>query len=184
MLHATDHALCSLCEGRNNQKAYWWQGPESPFSEGAAQSHGVASGSPAGPSRPQTVVGCSGDGCSSPLFQAPVTSASVASPPSSAGWGSSSGNVNSGGSGCSGGCQYFWQRPGHPCSSHTGPGCPSGFGCVHYEWCSNGIVLRGGSGSSSSSPGRKPSRHEVRPLFFYVPKPDCFEISHRSSRDQ
>lgn len=150
---------------RNNQKAYWWQGPESPFNEGAAQSHGVSSGSPKGPSRPQTVIGCSGDGCSSPLFQAPVTSASVASAPSSASWGSSSGSFNSGGGGgggggCSGGCQYFWQKPGHPCSNHAGPGCPNGFSCVHYEWCSNGIVLRGGSGSSSS-PGHKPSRHEL-----------------------
>ena len=54
--------------GQENEKSNsWWQGSKSPFSDGATQSQGA---------RPrQRVVGCSGDGCSSPLFSAPAPAA-------------------------------------------------------------------------------------------------------------
>lgn len=132
--------------GRNQQHEnnYWWQGPKSPFSEGAAQNQGISN-------RPQTVVGCSGDGCSSPLFSGPLISAS-----------SSSSSTNTGGGNC---CNHYWQKPDHPCSTHQGNDCPRSFSCVNYRSCSNGVIsLHATSGYAS----QRPSIEEVKDLIFII----------------
>ena len=126
--------------GRGNEQQYWWQGPQSPFSEGAAQNQGVVSGGRPGG---QTVVGCSGDGCSSPLFSGPAVAAS------------SSSSSSSGGGSC---CNHYWQKPGHPCSTHQGNDCPRGFNCVNYRSCSNGVISHG---TNSGYASQKPSLDEV-----------------------
>ena len=120
--------------GQENEKSNsWWQGSKSPFSDGATQSQGA---------RPrQRVVGCSGDGCSSPLFSAPAPAAASSSSPSSSG----SGN-------------YYWQKPGHPCSTHKGTDCPYDFKCVNYLSCSNGVISEDGNWGYAS---QKPSIEEV-----------------------
>jgi len=133
------------------QKRYWWQGPDSPFSEGAAQgrvaSHSSASSSsanafrsiaPGSRAHSRPVIGCSGNGCDSGVFAASShsSSSSLHSSPSS---------------GSSGGT-YYWQQPGHPCSTYKGPGCPNQFACVNYQSCSNGVMSSGTGGYSSSVP--------------------------------
>ena len=133
--------------GRGNEQQYWWQGPQSPFSEGAAQNQGVVSGGRPGG---QTVVGCSGDGCSSPLFSGPAVAAS------------SSSSSSSGGGSC---CNHYWQKPGHPCSTHQGNDCPRGFNCVNYRSCSNGIISHGANSGYTS---QKPSLDEVNLIHYYV----------------
>ena len=126
--------------GYERRDNYWWQGPQSPFSEGAAQNQGVVSGGRPGG---QTVVGCSGDGCSSPLFSGPAVAAS------------SSSSSSSGGGSC---CNHYWQKPGHPCSTHQGNDCPRGFNCVNYRSCSNGVISHGANSGYAS---QKPSLDEV-----------------------
>ena len=114
---------------------YWWQGSQSPFSEGAAQNQGVVAGGAARPGQTYaSVAGCSGEACSSPLFSAP------AGPPAT---GSSGGSC----------CNHYWQKPGHPCSTHQGPDCPLRFSCVNYKSCRNGVIsLAATSGHASANP--------------------------------
>ena len=132
-------------------KRYWWQGPDSPFSEGAAQgrvtSHSSDSSSssanalssiaPGSRAHSRPVIGCSGNGCDSGIFASSYSSPSSSSSHSSP---SSSGGT------------YYWQQPGHPCSNYQGPGCPQQFNCVNYQSCSNGVMTSNGGGQSSSVP--------------------------------
>lgn len=134
---------------------YWWQGSKSPFSEGAAQSHGVsAAGGGAAQPGQQTyasVAGCSGEACSSPLFSAPPAAPSISS---------------SGGS-C---CNHYWQKPGHPCSTHQGIDCPRRFTCVNYKSCKNGVIsLASTSGHASSlNPSIDEVYHHHHSRYFYI----------------
>ncbi|XP_059350546.1 uncharacterized protein KIAA1522-like isoform X2 [Daphnia carinata] len=126
--------------GRNEQKQhYWWQGSQSPFSEGAGQNQGVSSGGKPGQTY-ASVAGCSGEACSSPLFSAPAASPSISS---------------SGGGSC---CNHYWQKPGHPCSTHQGIDCPRRFSCVHYQSCRNGVISLA---STSSHTSQRPSIDEL-----------------------
>ncbi|KAK4004907.1 hypothetical protein OUZ56_006635 [Daphnia magna] len=120
--------------GRNEQKQhYWWQGSQSPFSEGAGQNQGVSSGGASKSGQTYaSVAGCSGEACSSPLFSAPPASPSISS---------------GGGGSC---CNHYWQKPGHPCSTHQGIDCPRRFSCVHYQSCRNGVISLASTASHTS----------------------------------
>jgi hypothetical protein len=107
-----------------SEQKYWWQGPNSPFSPGAAQGQGIAAASTnqaAAPSR--AVIGCSGDGCGGfDKANTPSTSSNL-----------------------------WWKQPDNPCSTHQGPDCPGGYSCVNYQSCSNGVQVAG-SGQSNYRP--------------------------------
>ncbi|EFX85180.1 hypothetical protein DAPPUDRAFT_313807 [Daphnia pulex] len=139
--------------GRNELKQhYWWQGSQSPFSEGAAQSQGVSAGGAAQPGQNYaSVAGCTGEACSSPLFSAPA-----AAPAATA-------SISSGGS-C---CNHYWQKPGHPCSTHQGTDCPRRFSCVNYKSCRNGVIsLASTSGHAFKNPSVEELMNYGRPCGF------------------
>lgn len=145
----------------NEDKKYWWQGPNSPFSAGAAQGHGVSSGAsqgyaaPAAPApvapvparQPTAVVGCSGNGCGS--FATVTVSKQPGQQPVQAAAASVSNSISSTG-------ELYWQQPGHPCSNHQGPDCPDAFLCVNYRSCVNGVLS-----PSNALTSQKPSFAEV-----------------------
>lgn len=67
-------------KGRGNNEQYWWQGSQSPFSEGAAQNRGVSSGARAidtsrAHARP-LVPGCGGGKCFGASAHSAVASSS------------------------------------------------------------------------------------------------------------